>query len=197
MSSPDSVRDNLIAHIDAATAALETEVPAINAAAQRLARCLLDESRIFCCGTASAAMLAQHFTVKLMGRLERERPGLPVFCLSDSAALMSALAENFGAQDVFARQLRALGMAGDVLVIVASGSLASAFQAIVAAHDRGMDVIVFSGREHDELRQVLREEDIEINVATASLMRAEEVQFLLLNLLADEVEKNLFGDMHA
>lgn len=195
MAAPNNVRDSMLAHIDAASALLETQMPSIATAAHRLSRCLLDEARIFCCGAAGSTVLAQHFTAKLMGRLERERPGLPVFCLSDSASLLSSLAEHFGQHDVFARQLRALGQPGDVLVVIAANSGASILQSIVAAHDRGMDILVISAEENDELRQVLREGDIEINVLSGAAPRIEEIHFLLLNLLCEEIERELFGDM--
>lgn len=196
MNPDDAVRDSLIAHIDAASAALETQVPVIQLAAQRLARCLLDESRIFACGNAGSAVLAQHLTVKLLGRLERERPGLPIFCLTDNAPLLSALVDHFGAHDIFARQVRALGQPGDVLVTIAAGAApASTMQAIIAAHDRGMDVIVFSGRDNDELEHMLADNDIEIRVASSSPMRTEEIHLLLLNVVCDILERELFGEM--
>lgn len=191
----NNLRDSLLEHIEAASAAMETQLPAIAGAAQRLSRCLLDEARIFCCGTAGSAALAQHFTNKLMGKLERERPALPAFCLSESASLQAALSDHFGQHDVYSRQLRALGQAGDVLVISANMANAPVLQAIAAAHDRGMDVIVFCADSSDELRQFLRQGDIEIRVACKSAPRAEEIQFLLLNLLSEQLERELFGDM--
>jgi D-sedoheptulose 7-phosphate isomerase len=197
MSATNSLRDSILHHIDAVTAALETQTPVVAAAALRLSRCLLDESRIFCCGTAGSSALAQHFTSKLMGKLERERPGLPVFCLSDSASLHATLSEHFGQHDVYARQLRALGQPGDVLVIIAASAATVVVQSIIAAHDRGMDVLVLCASDNEELRQVLREGegDFEICVACESPLRAEEVQLLLLNLLSEQIERELFGDM--
>jgi len=195
MSTANSLRDSMLEHIDAVSLALETQAPAIAAAAHRLSRCLLDESRIFCCGTAGASTLAQHFTNKLMGKLERERPGLPVFCLSDNASLQATLSEHFGQHDVYSRQLRALGQPGDVLVIIAATASTIVLQSIVAAHDRGMDILVLCSRENEELRQVLRDGDTEIGVACESSSRAEEVQLLLLNLLSEQIERELFGDM--
>jgi D-sedoheptulose 7-phosphate isomerase len=196
MKSGDAARDSLIAHIDAATAALETQIPNIIAASQRLSRCLLDESRIFTCGNAGASLLAQNLTVKLMSRMERERPGLPVFCLSDSAALTLSLADHFGAHDTYGRQLRALGQPGDVLVVFITGPFAASVQqAVVAAHDRGMDVIALRGRDSDDMQPLLSGDDIEITVTSGSAMRTEEIHLLLLNLLCDELERDLFGDM--
>lgn len=196
MNPGDTLRDGMIAHIDAVTAALETQLPAMLSAAGRLARCLLDESRIFTCGSAGSAIHAQHLAVKLLGRLERERPGLPVFCLGDNAPLLSTLADHFGTHDIHARQVRALGQPGDVLVAIAAGSIPPVtVQAIIAAHDRDMDVIVFSGRENDELEHILAEGDIEIRASSSSALRTEEVHLLQINLVCDVIERELFGDL--
>lgn len=195
MNPEDAIRDSLSAHIDAVAAVLETQMPNVITATQRLSRCLLEESRIFVCGNAGSAINAQHFAVKMLGRLERERPGLPVFCLSENAALMASLVENYGASDVFARQLRALGQPGDVLLaIAAAGTPTSTMQAITAAHDREMDVIVLSGRDSDDLMRLLSDDDIDIRVTSSSSMRTEEIHFLLINVLSDMLERELFGD---
>lgn len=94
MNPEDAIRDSLSAHIDAVAAVLETQMPNVITATRRLSRCLLEESRIFVCGNAGSAINAQHFAVKMLGRLERERPGLPVFCLSENAALMALLSRT-------------------------------------------------------------------------------------------------------
>lgn len=194
--SGDVVRNSLSAHMDAVAAVMETQCDALVAAAARLARCLLDESRIFVCGNAGSAANAQHFSVKLLGRLERERPGLPVFCLAENAALLTSLAEHYGASDVYARQIRALGQPGDVLVaLAATGIPASTMQVITAAHDRDMSVVVLGGRDREDLAHLLTENDIEILVPASSPTRVEEIHLLLIHVLCDLLERELFGDL--
>lgn len=195
MEPEDAVRDMISGHIDAAAAVLETQTPALVAGAGLLARCLLDERRIFACGNGGSAANAQQFAAKLLGRLERERPGLPVFCLSENAALVTTLAANYGPADTFSRQLRALGQAGDVLVALsASGMSANTVQAVIAAHDRGMTAIVLTGHDGGDLARVLDHDDIEIRVTTSSPLRSEEIHLLLVNVLCDLLERELFGD---
>lgn len=195
MEPESTVRDMISGHIDAAASVLETQTPALVAAAGLLVRALLDEGRIFVCGNGGSAANAQNLTLKLMGRLERERPGLPVFCLSENASLVTALAANFGAADVFARQLRALGQAGDVLIALsASGTSANSVQAVVAAHDRGMSVIVITGHDGGDMARTLGNDDVEIRVPASSPVRVEEIHLLLVNVLCDLLERELFGD---
>lgn len=195
MDPENVVRDTLNAHIDAVSAVRESQTPALVASAQRLVRCLLDERRIFVCGNGGSAANAQHLAIKLLGRLERERPGLPVFCLADSAPLATALGGNYGNGEVFARQLRALGHAGDVLVALSSTGMSSnTVQAIISAHDRGMDVIALTGHEGGDVTRVLATDDIEIRVPAPSAVRAEEIHLLLISVLCDLLERELFGD---
>lgn len=195
MDPEDTVRESIGAHIEAATALLEAQVPSLVAGAQRFVRCLLDEGRLFVCGSGGSAANAQHFAVKMLGRFERERPGLPVFCLADSVPLVTSLTENYGAADVFARQLRALGQPGDVLLALsATGMSTNTVQAIVSAHDRGMDVVVLTGHDGGDVTLVLGPDDIGIRVPVSSPIRAEEIHLLLINVLCDLLERELFGD---
>lgn len=195
MEPEDAVRNMISGHIDAAAAVLETQTPALVAGAGLLARCLLDEGRIFVCGNGSSATNAQQLAATLLGRLERERPGLPVFCLSENASLVTALAGNYGVADTFSRQLRALGQAGDVLVAIsASGMSANTVQAVIAAHDRDMTAIVLTGHDGGDLARVLGHDDIEVRVPTSSPVRGGEIHLLLVNVLCDLLERELFGD---
>lgn len=195
MEPEKAIRDAVNNHIEAAAAILETQIPALIACSERLVRCLLEENRIFVCGSGGSAANAQHFSVKMMGRLERERPALPVFCLSDGAALLTSLSGSYGNDDVFARPLRALGQPGDVLVALSStGMSANTVQAIVSAHDRNMDTIALTGHEGGDIALVLKNNDLEIRVSTTSMLRAEEIHLLLINTLCDLLERKLFGD---
>ncbi len=193
---PEEVARNIMsAHIDAAAAVLETQIPALVAGAGLLARCLLAEKRIFTCGNGGSATSAQQLSVLLLGRLERERPGLPIFCLAENAALMSALADGYGTNDTFARQLRALGQAGDVLIVLSSnGNAANLMQAVIAAHDRGMGVLALTGHDGGELVHSLGHDDIDVRVPISSPVRCEEIHLLLINVLCDLLERELFGD---
>lgn len=195
MNPEQIVHDIFQRHQDAVVAAAETQSAAIIGAAQRIVRCLLEEGRLFACGTGGSAANAQHLSVRLLSRLERERPGLPVFCLSDGSPLLTALMGETGSSDLFARPLRALGRDGDLLLAFsATGTAASTVQAVLSAHERGMDVIALTGHEGGDIARVLAPEDIEIRIPVSSPVRTEEVHLLLVNLLCELVEREIFGD---
>lgn len=196
MEPEEAARHSINSHLDTVAAVLEGQIPALLAGAGRLTRCLLDEGRIFACGSGGCAANAQHFATRMLDRLERERPGLPVFCLADGTALLTSISGNYGMPDMFARPLRALGRQGDVLVALsATGTSANTVQAILAAHDRGMDVVALTGHDGGDIARVLGPDDIEIRVPTGSPVRAEETHLLLLNVLCDIAERELFGDL--
>ncbi|MFP5383270.1 MAG: SIS domain-containing protein [Gammaproteobacteria bacterium] len=194
--TPEQVaRDIFQRHQDAVVAAAETQTDALVGAAQRVVRCLLEEGRIFACGTGCSAANAQHLTVRLLNRLERDRPGLPVFCLSDSAPLLTALAAEAGGGDIFARPLRALGRAGDLLIVFSSaGTAPGLVQTVLGAHERDMNVIAFTGHEGGDVGRVLLANDIEVRIPVHSPVRTDEVHLLLLNVLCELTERELFGD---
>lgn len=195
MNPEQIVHDIVQRHNDAVAAAAETQMTAIIAGAARIVRSLLDEGRLITCGSGASAANAQHLAVKLLGRLDRDRPGLPALCLSDSGAVLSAINAQNGSGDLFARQLRALGRSGDVLVVFsATGNSSAAVQAVISAHDRDMAVIAFTGQDGGDLARVLRPDDIEIRVPVSSPVRIEEVHLLLANLVCDLLERELFGD---
>lgn len=195
MTPEQIARDIFQRHQDAVVAAAETQTEALVASAQRIVGCLLEEGRLFTCGTGCSAANAQHLTVRLLNRLERERPGLPAFCLSEGGALLTALAGETGGGDLFARPLRALGKAGDLLVVLsATGTSASLVQAVLGAHERGMSVIAFTGHEGGDIARVLLPDDVEVRIPVHSPVRTEEVHLLLINVVCELVERELFGD---
>lgn len=195
MNRDARIADAVAELVNAANTMASEQATAISVAASRCARCLVEERRLFVCGSGGSAANAQQFALKLLGRIERERPGLPVFCLSGSAAIVTALTESHGSADLFARQLRALGQPGDVLVALSTQGLTPAtVQAVVAAHDRQMDVVALTGGDGGDIARVLAEADIEVRAQSRSSHRVGELHLLVINLLCDLVEGELFGD---
>lgn len=194
MAPGQLIRDIFQSHQDAVVGTVETQQEALTAAAQCVVTCLLDEGRLFVCGSGGSAANAHHFTVKMLYRLERDRPGLPVFCLSDGAPLLTSLAANAVHGELFARPLRALGRQGDLLIALSgTGMSSNAVQAILAAHERGMRVIALTGQDGGDMARVLAVDDIQVRVPTTSAVRTEEVHLLLINALCELVERELFG----
>jgi D-sedoheptulose 7-phosphate isomerase len=167
----------------------------ISAAVQALLACVTGGAKVLACGNGGCAALAQHFAASFVGRFERDRPELAALALvADSAALTSEPNEQSFAA-LFARQVRALGGSGDVLLAMSvSGNCANLQQAIEAAHEREMVVIGLSGRGGGQMAQLLRDTDIHISVPHERSARILEIQMLALHCMCDAVDAQLLGE---
>jgi D-sedoheptulose 7-phosphate isomerase len=167
----------------------------IETAAVRLAHCLLNDGKILCCGNGGSAAEAQHFSSELLNRFERDRPGLPAIALTTDTSALTSIANDYRFAEIFAKQIRALGHANDMLVLyTTSGNSANILRAATAAHDRDMSVIALSGRDGGPLAPLLRETDIEIRVPSETTARIQEVHLLITHCLCDLIDHQLFGE---
>jgi D-sedoheptulose 7-phosphate isomerase len=127
-------------------AAVETLALPIAVAVDTLFGALANGNRILACGNGGSAAAAQRFAAGLIGRFERERPGLPAIALTTDTSVLTALANDSAYDEIFARQIRALGQPGDVLLaITTSGYSTNVLAAIDAAHEREMIVVALTG----------------------------------------------------
>jgi D-sedoheptulose 7-phosphate isomerase len=164
-------------------------------AVQAVLACVTSGGKILACGNGASAADAQQFAAFCVAGFERERPELAAVALSANAALLTAAAGNGDLAQQFARQVRALGQAGDVLLVLClSGNDANVLAAVDAAHERDMTVIVASGRTGGVLATVLRETDVLMCVPHDRAARVREVHALVLNCLCDGVDAQLFGE---
>jgi D-sedoheptulose 7-phosphate isomerase len=167
----------------------------IEAGAVRLANCLLNDGKILCCGNGGSAAEAQHFSSELLNRYERDRPGLPAIALTTDTSALTSIANDYRFDEVFAKQIRALGHPSDLLVIyTTSGNSANILSAAIAAHDRDMNIIALSGRDGGPLAPLLSETDLEIRVPSDSTARIQEVQLLITHCFCDLIDHQLFGE---
>src|SRR5664279_2687918 len=114
--------------------AADVLAPDIDRAGHLLTECLLAEGKILACGNGGSAADAQHFAAELVGRFERERPELPAISLATDTSLLTAVANDYSFEQIFAKQVRALGIAGDVLLALStSGNSANVIAAIESA----------------------------------------------------------------
>lgn len=167
-------------------------------AAQALLNCLTSGGKVLACGNGGSAADAQHFAAEFVGRFEQERPGLAAIALTTDSSIITALANDYDFNVIFARQVRALGQAGDVLLAIStSGNSANVLAAIEAAHEREMVVIGLSGRSGGQMNQALRDTDVHICVPNERTARIQEVHLLSLHCLCDAVDIQLLGDQGA
>lgn len=191
----DPLQQIFAEHVDLAYRSLDEMFEELYAAAELLMETLVSERRILVCGNGSAGALGQIFCASLLSANQLERPGLPAFSLGADQASSGAVLEQFNADEVFARQIRALGQPGDCLVIIANplSRLENLLHAVAAAHDRDMPVIAVSALHAQDLPAVMTEQDIELKVPGADPARVTECQLIILNALSAVIEQQLFG----
>lgn len=156
---------------------------------------LTSGGRVLACGSGVSAALVQTFVAALVGRFERDRPELAAFALGSSAAVLSGLYNAYEARAVLARQVRALGQPGDVLLVVTTQPQApDILGAVEAAHERDMVVVALCGSKSGPLGQMLRDTDVLVSVPSERLPRIHEAHQLVLHCLCDGVDVLLLGD---
>jgi D-sedoheptulose 7-phosphate isomerase len=137
-------------------------------------------------GNGGSAADALHFAAELVGRFERDRRGLAALALPADTSVLTAVANDYGFERVFARQVEALGSAGDVAIgISTSGASANVLGALVAARSAGMLTIAFTGRDGGDVGRAV---DIHVNVPHASAARVQEVHRTLIHAVCELVE---------
>ena len=167
----------------------------IAAAVQALMVCVTSGGKVLACGNGGAAAAAQAFVASFVGGFERDRPELAALALANDSATLTAVAGGHGFDAVYARQLRALGGSGDVLLAISvDGRCAGLLQAIAAAHEREMVVIGLTGHGGGPMAQALRDTDVHICVPHERPARVLEVQMLALHCLCDAVDTQLLGE---
>ncbi len=174
--------------------AMDAVAPGIAHAAEAMTRALLSERKILSCGNGGSAADAQHFSSELLNRFEMERPGLPAIALTTDSSTITSIANDYQFEDIFSKQIRALGQPGDILLAIStSGNSANIIKAIHAAHDRDMVVVALSGRDGGMISDLLINQDVEIRVPAMSTARIQEVHILIIHCLCDLIDHQLLG----
>jgi len=174
--------------------AAETLPEIILAASQLLVECLLNNNKILVCGNGGSAADSQHFASEMINRFETERPSLPAIALTTDTSTITSIANDYSYNEVFAKQIRALGQAGDTLLLITtSGKSESILRACEAAQSRDLKIIALTGKEGGSLAGLLNSTDIEIRVLGSSTARIQETHLLVIHCLCDLIDKQLFG----
>jgi D-sedoheptulose 7-phosphate isomerase len=189
------IQQHFIDSADLKYQSAQTLCKPVEAAIQALLACVTSGGKVLACGHGASATLAQHFAALFVGRFERERPELAALALNADGAVLTAIVRGDEAAQVFARQVRALGQAGDVLLVISiAGQEASLLRAIEAAHERDMTVLALTGQGGGPVGQALRETDVQVCVPHERMARIHEVQTLVLHCLCDGVDTQLLGE---
>jgi D-sedoheptulose 7-phosphate isomerase len=170
-------------------ALLATNSHQITRAAAIITESLATGHVVMVCGNGGSAAEAQHLAGELVGRFRREREPWPVLALTADSAVLTAVANDYGYETVFERQVAAFGHRGDVLVgISTSGESPNVVKAACEARDRGMSVIALTGREPTRLGLF---SDVAIAVPATETALVQEVHSVLVHLISEIVESSL------
>ena len=169
-------------------------VDPIQQAGDKIVQCMLNNGKILSCGNGGSAADAQHFSAELVNRFEKERPGLPAFALTTDSSTLTAIANDYDYNQIFSKQITALGQPGDVLLAIStSGNSANVLEAINASHEREMIIVALTGKEGGSIARRLKEQDIEIRIPSNRTARIQEVHLLVIHCLCDFIDTQLFG----
>jgi len=195
MKPEDRVTGHFNDSIATKQAALKVLVPSITAAGKLMADALKQDRKIMSCGNGGSAADSQHFSAELLNRFERERPGLAGIALTTDTSTLTSIANDYEYNDIFAKQVRALGRSGDVLLAIStSGNSPNVMRAIDAAHEKGVHVVALTGRDGGKMALQLKPGDIEIRVPAKVTARIQEVHLVALHCMCDLIDLHLFGE---
>ncbi len=164
-------------------------------AARRMGQAILNGHKILACGNGGSSGDAQHFVGELVNRFERERLPLPAIALGANPVAATATANDYSFEEIFAREVQALGQAGDILLTLStSGHSRNVIRAAETALHQGMGLVILTGRDGGELVELARcGEDPVICVDAHVTARVQEIHLLILHCLCMQVERDLFG----
>lgn len=175
----------------AVLAAFAPQAVVVDAAADLVASALLAGRSLFTCGNGGSAADAIHLAEELIGRYRSNRRPLPAICLNADVGAITCIANDFGYDAVFSRQLEALGRPGDVLVVFStSGGSPNVLNALRAARARGVVSVALLGKGGGAARELA---DQAIVVPSDNSARIQEIHGLILHAICEEVELRVAG----
>lgn len=190
----DRIRQNFTDSIQTKITTADSILNIIAEASEEMVQALLEGRKILACGNGGSACDAMHFSSEMLNRFKQERPSLPAIALTADTATLTSVANDYHFSEVFAKQIRALGQEGDILLaITTSGNSTNIISAIKAAHDKGMNIIALTGYDGGKIVDYLREKDIEIRVPAYETARIQETHLLIIHCICDIIDYRLFG----
>ena len=187
----DHFQENIEAH-QKAHLALQNQLVK---ATETLFACCAAGNKVLACGNGGSAADAQHFVAELVGRFEMERNPIAAVALTTDTSILTAVANDYSYEQVFARQVQALANEQDVLIAIStSGNSPNVLAAVHAMHQRQGQVIALTGRDGGTIGRTLNENDIHLCVPHLRTARIQEIHILLLHILCDGVDYLLLHD---
>ena len=189
MSDFSSIFQHAIGDSIATLQSLEKLEPQFARAANLITDCLTNKNKLLVCGNGGSASDAAHFATEFVVRFMKNRPAYPAICLTGDGGLLTAAGNDYGFDEIFARQVAAFGLPGDVLIcLTTSGKSRNVKRALEEAKARKLKSIAFLGRDGGSTIGLA---DVDLLVASDSTARIQEAHKLLLHVLCETVESRL------
>jgi D-sedoheptulose 7-phosphate isomerase len=174
--------------------AVEAMAAPIAAAIEAMTHCLVNGGKLLACGNGGSAADSQHFAAELIGRFEAERQELAAIALTTDSSILTSVGNDYSFNQIFARQVRGLGHAGDVLLAIStSGNSGNVIEAIRAAHEADMRIVALTGRGGGQIGEMLNDDDIHLCVPADRTARIQETHLLVIHCLCDGIDALLLG----
>jgi D-sedoheptulose 7-phosphate isomerase len=174
-------------HLETVQSLLERKLPDIERAGQLICSTLRDGRKILICGNGGSAADAQHIAAELVGRYEQPRRSWPAIALTTDTSALTALSNDFGYVEVFARQVAGLGVAGDLLIAIStSGQSPNVLKAAEAARELGCKIIGMTGESAEPLASLC---DVCVAVPSRRTSRAQEAHITIAHLWCEMVDQ--------
>ncbi len=168
----------------------EQSVDNITAAGSLVADAVYSGRKILSCGNGGSAADAQHFSAELLNRFEKERKELGAIALTTDSSTLTSIANDYSFDKIFEKQIRALGDKNDILLaITTSGNSTNIVNAIIAAQEKKMTVILMSGKDGGKAAQLLQKGDIELRVPDQSTARIQEAHIMMIHCMCSIVDQ--------
>lgn len=193
MDPVQRIRDSFNESIQTKIAAAETLAQPVSRAGEMMVQSLLNGHKILSCGNGGSAGDAAHFSSEMLNRFERERPSLPAIALTTDTPTLTSIANDYSYNEVFAKQVRALGQPGDILLAIStSGNSKNVIAAMEAALTRDMLIVALTGRDGGNMAGLIGPNDCEIRVPSNVTARIQECHLLVIHCLCDYIDRKLF-----
>ena len=168
--------------------------PQIELAAGVMIDTLIQGGKVLAAGNGGSAADAQHFSAEMLNRFQFERPPLPALALTTDTSTLTSIANDFDFEQVFAKQISALGQPGDtLLVITTSGNSGNLCRAVEMAHEKDVRCVALNGKAGGKLSDCLAPGDVDIVVAGDDTARIQEVHGIVIHCFCDLIERQLLG----
>jgi D-sedoheptulose 7-phosphate isomerase len=195
MSQTHRISAHFDDHIDVARRTHTQLASEIERAIETCVNTINQDGKILACGNGGSAADAQHLVAELVGRFERDRVPLAGIALTTDTSILTAVGNDYGFDQVFSRQVTALGQAGDTLFAIStSGHSPNVRLAIEAAHAKGMHIIALTGKGGGAIANMLKTTDVNLCIPHDRTMRIQEMHLVMLHLICDGIDAHILGD---